>query len=103
MLFGCYVLPYFTWLFALFPLFSECQRSYLSHFYYTCLKRVLRCQHWLDGERRVAGLSRSKRFIPHTAVLGKCLNWMDDNPLIDTIALIESDDIELMETHAESF
>ena len=45
-LFSSYVLPIFTWLFAIFPLFSEGQRSFLAKFYYTCLKRVLHLQHW---------------------------------------------------------
>jgi len=45
----CYVLPFFTWLFAIFPLFTECQRGFLSHFYFTCLKRTLHCQHWDDS------------------------------------------------------
>jgi len=48
-LFSCYVLPYFTWLFAIFPLFTECQRGFLSHFYFTCLKRTLHCLHWDDS------------------------------------------------------
>jgi hypothetical protein len=47
-LFSCYILPIFTGLFAIFPLFSKCQRSFLSRFYYTSLKRVLHCQHWSD-------------------------------------------------------
>ena len=45
-LFSCYVLPIFTWLFALFPLFSFSQRASLSKFYYTCLKRVLHIHQW---------------------------------------------------------
>ena len=47
-LFSSYVIPIFTWLFAIFPLFSDCQRQYLSHFYYTCLKRVTHNQQCED-------------------------------------------------------
>ena len=47
-LFSSYVIPIFTWLFAIFPLFSDCQRQYLSHFYYTYLKRVTHNQQWED-------------------------------------------------------
>lgn len=48
-LFLSYVLPLFTWLFPLFPLFREKQQQELNHFYYTCLKRVLFCLHWSDN------------------------------------------------------
>ena len=44
-----YVLPVFTWLFPLFPLFSIKQQQDLSHFYYPCLKRVIFCQYWNDS------------------------------------------------------
>jgi hypothetical protein len=47
-LFSTFVLPFFTWLFALYPLFTICQQSGFDHFYYTCLKRVLRCNYWED-------------------------------------------------------
>ena len=47
-LFLSFVLPLFTWLFPLFPLFTDKQQQDLSHFYYTCLKRVMFCQHWND-------------------------------------------------------
>ena len=42
-LFFSYILPLFTWLYPVFPLFTDRQRSLLSHFYFTCLKRVLFC------------------------------------------------------------
>ena len=42
------VLPFFTWLFALHPLFTDIQQSNLNHFYYTSLKRVYHCVHWED-------------------------------------------------------
>jgi len=47
-LFHSFVLPLFTWMFPLFPLFSDKQQQELTHFYYTCWKRVLRCHHWSD-------------------------------------------------------
>ncbi len=47
-LFHSFVLPLFTWMFPLFPLFTDKQQQDLNHFYYPCLKRVLFCQHWSD-------------------------------------------------------
>ena len=47
-LFSTYILPLFTWLFAIFPLFTGCQRDDLSHFYFTCMKRMLGASHWND-------------------------------------------------------
>jgi hypothetical protein len=47
-LFQSFVLPLFTWMFPLFPLFTDKQQQDLNHFYYTCLKRVLFSQHWSD-------------------------------------------------------
>ena len=47
-LFSTFVLPFFTWLFALHPLFTDIQRSNLNHFYYTSLKRVYHCLQWED-------------------------------------------------------
>ena len=153
-LFFCYVLPIFTWLLAISPLFSECQRNYLAHFYSTCLKRVLqdqswsdelfefvyyevplvnRCarywnkyfkalavskdgellleqlilnQHrseWLEGNIKVHGLRRSKRFINHETILEKCWSWHDENPLTDTITQFSLDDIELLKEFPETF
>jgi len=48
-LFSCYVLTIFRWLFPIFPLFSEKQRNDLSHFYYTCLKRIYQNLEWTDS------------------------------------------------------
>ena len=48
-LFHSYVLPIFTWLFPLSPLFSVKQQQDLSHFYYTCLERVMYCKQWSDS------------------------------------------------------
>ena len=45
-LFLSFVLPLFTWLFPLFPLFTDKQQQDLNHFYYTCLKRVMYCHQW---------------------------------------------------------
>ena len=47
-LFSTFVLPFFTWLFALHPLFTDIQQSNLNHFYHTSLKRVYHCLHWED-------------------------------------------------------
>ncbi len=35
-LFSSYVLPLFTWIYPLYPFFTDNQRSDLSHFYCTC-------------------------------------------------------------------
>ncbi len=48
-LFSCYVLPIFMRIFVIFPLFTEKQRNHLSHFYYTCLKRIYRNIQWSDS------------------------------------------------------
>ena len=47
-LFSSFALPFFTWLFALLPLFTNAQQTDLSHFYYTSLKRIYRCPYWED-------------------------------------------------------
>jgi hypothetical protein len=47
-LFSAFVLPHFTWLFGLYPLFTDTQRVNLNHLYFTLLKRVYRCQYWDD-------------------------------------------------------
>jgi hypothetical protein len=47
-LFSTFVLPHFTWLFGLFPLFTHTQRMELNHLYFTLLKRIYRCQYWND-------------------------------------------------------
>ena len=47
-LFSSYVLPLFTWLMPIYPLFTEKQRNDLDHFYLVCLKRVMRCSRWND-------------------------------------------------------
>jgi len=47
-LFLSYILPLFTWLYPLLPFFTENQRKEISHFYFTCLKRVLFCLGWSD-------------------------------------------------------
>ena len=47
-LFSTFVLPFFTWTHALYPLFTDLQRTNLNHFYYTSLKRVYRCLYWND-------------------------------------------------------
>ena len=47
-LFSCYILPEFRWLFAIFLLLTEEQCTHLEHFYDTSLKQVLNCQRWPD-------------------------------------------------------
>ena len=47
-LFSTFVLPYFTWLFAIYPLFTEVQQQNLNHLYFTLLKRIRWCQYWND-------------------------------------------------------
>lgn len=47
-LFNSFVLPLFTWLFPIFPLFSDKQRAELEHFYFTCIKRIRSCNRWSD-------------------------------------------------------
>ena len=48
-LFQSYVLPIFTWMLPLFPLFTKKQQVDLNHFYYTCLKRIYFCLQWEDS------------------------------------------------------
>lgn len=47
-LFDSYVLPLFTWLLPVFPLFSNQQRADLNHFYFSCIKRIRNCRGWND-------------------------------------------------------
>ena len=47
-LFSTFVLPHFTWLFSLYPLFTDVQQAELDHQYFTLLKRLYRCTSWDD-------------------------------------------------------
>ena len=47
-LFSVFVLPHFTRLFAICPLFTDTQRADLSHLYFTLLKRIYHYQYWED-------------------------------------------------------
>ena len=47
-LFFIFVLPQFTWLFAIFLLFTDTQRMDLSQLYFTLLKRIYHCQYRED-------------------------------------------------------
>ena len=47
-LFSSYVLPFFTRLSPIYPLFTTTQRDDLNHFYVPCLKRALHCSRWND-------------------------------------------------------
>jgi len=40
-LFSSFVLPFFTWMYPIFPLLTQLQRDDLSHFYNSSLRRVL--------------------------------------------------------------
>ena len=48
-LFASYVLPLLTWIYPIFPLFSDNQRNDLSHFYFTYLRRVIFSSHWNEN------------------------------------------------------
>ena len=45
-LFLSYILPLFTWLFPLYPLFTVKQQRDLNHYYYTTLRRVMFGLQW---------------------------------------------------------
>ena len=45
-LFTSYILPLFTWLFPLFPLFTSRQRDDLNRFYLSSIRRLLSALHW---------------------------------------------------------
>jgi hypothetical protein len=45
-LFLSFVLPFFTWIYPIFPLLSAIQQRDLSHLYYASLRRVLFCLQW---------------------------------------------------------
>ena len=47
-LFSSYVLPLFTWLMPIYPLFTVIQRNDLDHFYVSCLERVMHCSNCND-------------------------------------------------------
>ena len=47
-LFTAYVFPLFSWLFALYPLFTEIQHASLRHQYMVSLKRIYHCVQWED-------------------------------------------------------
>jgi hypothetical protein len=48
-LFSSYVLPLFTWIFPIYPFLTDKQKNDLSHFYFTCLRRVMFCLHWNEN------------------------------------------------------
>jgi hypothetical protein len=45
-LFYSHVLPIFTWIYPVFPLFTRKQQENMSKFYYTSLRRSMNCLHW---------------------------------------------------------
>jgi hypothetical protein len=107
-LFTAFVLPLFTWLMALYSLFT------LGRFYILCVisgtvnrlscytnywRKYLRALHesndgrllleqeavisyrtnWLEFESKIVGLRRSRRFVQYPDVLSKCLSWYEEN------------------------
>ncbi len=48
-LFYSHVLPIFTWIYPVFPLFTSKQQDDLSKFYYSSLRRTLCCLDWNDN------------------------------------------------------
>ncbi len=48
-LFSSYVLPLFTWMYPIYPFFTDKQKIDLSHFYFTCLRRVMFCSKWNEN------------------------------------------------------
>jgi hypothetical protein len=153
-LFSTFVLPYFTWLFGLFPLFTHTQRMELNHLYYTLLKRVYRCQHWEDfifsliynerplddlcysywekyfkalarskdgfllleqsslnvhrslwqeGSESIRCLRKSKRFVPHTDILGKAFKWIVSHGTADSVVALNEDEFLCFAQFPQSF
>ena len=153
-LFLSYVLPLFTWLFILIPLFTQNQRNDLSHFYFTMLKRVSHCLHlsdslfafileelsledrcikywdrylfalsdsidgellleqmnlnqirkaWLKKEFPIRGIHRSKRYVEHTSVLEKGLQWCSATRSSYSTIEYDISDIITLEEFAETF
>lgn len=56
---------------------------------------------WIDYEYKVKGIHRSKRIVPYTTTVEKCLSWTQKND-INSIPNIE-EDIQLLRTHPDSF
>ena len=48
-LFYSHVLPLFTWIYPIYPLFTRKQQEDLSKFYYSSLRRVLFCLEWNES------------------------------------------------------
>jgi hypothetical protein len=139
-----FVLPFFTRLYALYPLFTDIQRTNLDHFYYTSLKRIYRCfywndllfaftfggrslddlcyaywtkylkilaksldgyllleqsclnvnrSEWLEGKRSIRSLYRLARFVSHADIIVRILNWVSSHGPLDSLAIINVEDI----------
>ncbi|CAM2714927.1 unnamed protein product [Rotaria socialis] len=153
-LFLTYILPLFTSLFILFPLFTQKQRDDLSHFYYTTLKRIMHCMHWrntffayatdepsledrctkywnkyiealtdskdgellleqanlnafrslwLQSQYPIKSIHKSKRFVEHTSILEKCLQWTASNHCQSSVINFEMSEILTLELFPETF
>jgi hypothetical protein len=58
---------------------------------------------WVNGDFRIQGLRRSKHYVNHKTVFGKCVAWIEDNPQADTIVLVLTDHIELLMEYPKTF
>ena len=58
---------------------------------------------WLKGEMRIHGLHRSKRFIAHTSLLEKCMEWCTSIPQNESTLGYSMEDIEILREFPETF
>lgn len=58
---------------------------------------------WTEGELRIRGIFRSKRFVPHTDVLGHALNWMLTHGTSDSRLDINEEELIAFALFPESF
>ena len=100
--FSSYVLPQFCWLYSLFPLITDRQRSLLNHFYFSCLKRCFNCLGINDflfafvfdepSRLMIGATSTGINFSFHYAIR-LMVNWSSNNPPLmfsDSLGLIGS-------------
>jgi hypothetical protein len=60
-------------------------------------------QSWLEKQFSISCLRRSKRFIPHTSIIVRIIEWMASMPSQSSIPVYEMDEIKLLEEFPESF
>jgi hypothetical protein len=58
---------------------------------------------WLEGERRIHCLYRSKRFVSHVDVLGQVLRWMAMHGTSDSVVELNEEDLFGFTLFPESF